>query len=162
MMDSDEKIKMSFGFASDIAKQLIVLSTAVISICVALTDKLFTIDAAQSYSKFLLIAIVLFVLSILSGLLCMMAISGTLGKPESDQKDQQEREQGDSEKSQNKNAYKETIYQSDIRSFMISQIGFFFLAIIFSVVFVFCSVKDHPSSETSLPSKPATGVIINT
>lgn len=153
---------MSFGFASDIAKQLIVLSTAVISICVALTDKLFTIDAAQSYSKFLLIAIVLFVFSILSGLLCMMAITGTLGKPELEQDNQQEKEQGGSEKNQNKNAYKDTIYQSDIRSFMFAQIGFFFLAIIFSVVFIFCSVKGHPSSESSLPSKPATEVKINT
>ena len=66
--------------------------------CVTLTVKLVTIDAAQSYSKILLIAIVLFVFSILSGLLCMMAITGTLGKPVLEQDNQQEKEQGDSEK----------------------------------------------------------------
>ena len=82
MIEEKERIKMSFGFAGDVVKQLIALSTAIVTLCVVLTDKLFSSEAAHHHYGWLLAALVLFVISILCGLVTMMAITRTLGKPE--------------------------------------------------------------------------------
>ncbi len=43
----EERDKISLGYAVDVTKQLIALSTGVVSLCVAFTDKLFSLASAQ-------------------------------------------------------------------------------------------------------------------
>ncbi len=151
MIEEKERIKMSFGFAGDVVKQLIALSTAIVTLCVALTDKLFSSVAAQHCSGWLLAALVLFVISILCGLVTMMAITGTLGKPEEEETagDETTTAHGDSEP-QKKDLNKGTVYQSNITLFMYGQIVTFLFAIALSVVYLFvavCSVnKETPKT----------------
>lgn len=80
-MSEDQRITKSFDFAADVTKQLITLSTAIISLCVAFTDKIFSSSAAQSHSTVLLIALLLFVASIIFGIITLMALAGHLGRP---------------------------------------------------------------------------------
>ena len=53
-MEKDERIKKSYDFAADLSKQMITLSTAIITLCVAFTDKVFTSEAAQANSIWLM------------------------------------------------------------------------------------------------------------
>lgn len=138
-MEEKERIKLSFSFAGDVVKQLIALSTAIVTLCVALTDKLFSSEAAQSHSIWLLVALGLFVLSILFGLLTMMAMTGTLGKPK---------------KAEDTDVNKGTIYQGNIRSLMLCQLATFFLAIILAVVFIVVAACSKPNTEVG-KEKPA-------
>ena len=156
-MEEKERIKLSFSFAGDVVKQLIALSTAIVTLCVALTDKLFLSEAAQSHSIWLLIALGFFVLSILFGLLTMMAMTGTLGKPDvenndeaTDEAEEQEENRGQEEIDVNKG----TIYQGNIRALMICQLSTFFLAIILAVVFVVVAACSKPNTEVG-KEKPA-------
>lgn len=132
-MEDKERIKLSFSFAGDVVKQLIALSTAIVTLCVALTDKLFSSEVAQNHSIWLLIALAFFVLSILFGLLTMMAMTGTLGKPEEGNNDEATDEAEEQEEIE---VNKGTIYQGNIRALMFCQLATFFLAIILAVVFV--------------------------
>ena len=171
MIQEEDRIKMSFGFAADVVKQLIALSTAIITLCVALTDKLFSSQAIKSNSTLLLIALGLFVLSILFGLLCMMAISGTLGKPGSIENPIKEPGTGDDKVTQQKekNAAPQdpnqgTIYQSNISKLMKIQIFFFLVGIILSVTFLTfssCSKTkgDYKHSLTSIDCGKPTRVV---
>lgn len=138
-MEEKERIKLSFSFAGDVVKQLIALSTAIVTLCVALTDKLFSSEAAQYHSIWLLIALGLFVLSILFGLLTMIAMTGTLGKPEKENNDEATDDADVQEKNREQeelDVNKRTIYQGNIRVLMLCQLATFFGAIIFAVVFV--------------------------
>lgn len=141
-MEEKERIKLSFSFAGDVVKQLIALSTAIVTLCVALTDKLFSSEAAQSHSIWLLIALGFFVFSIFFGLLTMMALTGTLGKP---------KKAGEPE---NTDVNKGTIYQGNIRTLMICQVISFILAILFAVVFVVVAACSKPIPEVEI-EKPA-------
>lgn len=49
-MNADDLIKKSYDFAADLAKQMITLSTAIITLCVAFTGKLFTSESASANS----------------------------------------------------------------------------------------------------------------
>ena len=148
---------MSFSFAADIAKQLIALSTAIITLCVALADKLFSSQAIRSNSVLLLVALGLFVLSIFSGLLCMMAITGTLGKPntDTDTKEKPDDTTGQTTKQQERDATvkdlnKGTIYQSNISFLMKTQIFIFLAGVVLSLVFLCfaaCSHSDETASQ---------------
>lgn len=158
-MEDKERINLSFSFAGDVVKQLIALSTAIVTLCVALTDKLFSSEAAQSHSIWLLIALVLFTLSILFGLLTMMAMTGTLGKPK---KENNERtapnptgEHTEEKEQEATNVNKGTIYQGNIRVLMFCQLATFFLAIILAVVFVVVAACSMPNPEVE-KEKPAT------
>ena len=143
---------MSFSFAADVIKQLITLSTAIITLCVALADKLFSSQATKSGSALLLIALILFFISIVMGLFCLMAITGTLGKTE-DIENVRDIQNGDvdngSTLSQKDNLCVDpnrgTIYQKNIRVLMILQICMFFFAIIMSISFLW---KASYSSQT--------------
>ena len=150
---------MSFGFAADVAKQLIALSTAIITLCVALADKLFSSQAIKSNSIWLIIALGLFVLSILLGLLCMMAITGTLGKievvPETQEETDNDEEQSASRqkaKASVQDSNKGTIYQSNISYLMKIQILFFLVGIMLSVVFL-CLSACSQNNEDTFPHK---------
>ena len=79
-MTKDERIKKSYDFAADLSKQMITLSTAVITLCVAFTDKLFTSSAAQANSCWLMASLIVFVMSISIGVFHLMGLTGQLGK----------------------------------------------------------------------------------
>lgn len=150
-MEEKERIKLSFSFAGDVVKQLIALSTAIVTLCVALTDKLFSSEAAQSHSIWLLIALGLFVLSILFGLLTMMAMTGTLGKPEEKNNERTAPnptgEHTEETEQEAADVNKGTIYQGNIRTLMFCQLATFFLAIILAVVFVVVAACSKPNNE---------------
>lgn len=156
MIKEEDRIKMSFGFAADVAKQLIALSTAIITICVALADKLFSSQAIKNNSTLLLIALGLFVISIIVGLLCMMAITGTLGKPKTNTEETHEEEATGGVENATENAENPpvpqdpnegTIYQSNISTLMKVQIFLFLGGIIMSVVFLCAAAFSNPSEE---------------
>lgn len=79
-MKKDERIKKSYDFAADLSKQMITLSTAIITLCVAFTDKLFTSAVAQANSGWLLASLIVFVASISLGVFHLMGLTGQLGK----------------------------------------------------------------------------------
>lgn len=79
-MKKDERIKKSYDFAADLSKQMITLSTAIITLCVAFTDKLFTSAVAQANSGWLLASLIVFVVSISLGVFHLMGLTGQLGK----------------------------------------------------------------------------------
>lgn len=79
-MTKDERIKKSYDFAADLSKQMITLSTAIITLCVAFTDKVFTSEAAQANSIWLMWSLGVFVVSISVGVFHLMGLTGQLGK----------------------------------------------------------------------------------
>ena len=79
-MKKEERIKKSYDFAADLSKQMITLSTAIITLCVAFTDKLFTSAVAQANSGWLLASLIVFVASISLGVFHLMGLTGQLGK----------------------------------------------------------------------------------
>ena len=81
-MTKDERIKKSYDFAADLSKQMITLSTAIITLCVAFTDKVFTSEAAQANSIWLMWSLGVFVASISVGVFHLMGLTGQLGKEE--------------------------------------------------------------------------------
>ena len=145
-MEEKERIKLSFSFAGDVVKQLIALSTAIVTLCVALTDKLFSSEAAQSHSIWLLIALGLFVLSILFGLLTMMAMTGTLGKPE-EKNNERTAPNPTGEHTEETEQEAADVNKGNIRTLMFCQLATFFLAIILAVVFVVVAACSKPNNE---------------
>ena len=79
-MHKDDRIKKSYDFAADLSKQMITLSTAIITLCVAFTDKLFTSASAQANSGWLMASLIVFVFSISIGVFHLMGLTGQLGK----------------------------------------------------------------------------------
>lgn len=79
-MNQNERIKKSYDFASDLSKQMITLSTAIITLCVAFTDKLFSSATAQANSGWLMASLLVFVISISIGVFHLMGLTGQLGK----------------------------------------------------------------------------------
>ena len=94
IMDDNQRIIKSFDFAADITKQLIALSTAIISLCVAFTDNIFSSNAANAHSITLIVSLSLFVISIIFGVVTLMAMAGHLGNPN--------KKQAETESSENK------------------------------------------------------------
>lgn len=118
----DEREKKSFDFAGDVTKQLITLSIGILTICVAFTDKIFSSEAAHSYSCLIFTALILFTISILFGILTLLKMTGIIAKrPLND----------------TSNA---TIYDGGMRLFSLGQLSTFFMAIIFCTFFVGCSL----------------------
>ncbi len=75
----DERVKKAFDFAADLTRQLITLSTAIIAAVVTFYDK--TGQASLQNSK-LSYSLYAYLISIVFGLLALMALTGTLGKDE--------------------------------------------------------------------------------
>jgi len=132
-MSKEDRISKSFDFAADITKQLIALSTAIISLCVAFTDKIFSSDAAQSNSTLLLVSLGLFVLSIIFGVLTLMTLAGHLGNPKEEDAENQ--------------AKQSPIYQGNVRTFSSCQMVVFVAAIVVAMIYV-CkasALSDEPT-----------------
>lgn len=139
-MSDEQRITKSFDFAADVTKQLIALSTAIISLCVAFTDKIFSSSAAQSHSTVLLIALLLFVASIIFGIITLMALAGHLGKPKHTtevpplQEEELENEQPNQQT--NTQATQSPIYNGNVRFFSMGQMTLFVVAIIMAMAYV--------------------------
>lgn len=75
----DETQKKAFDFASDLTKQLITLSTAILTLMVAFTkDILINFHLSSLQRGILVLSWVLYLISICFGLLTYMAITGNL------------------------------------------------------------------------------------
>ena len=140
-MNEDIRVTKSFDFAADVTKQLIALSTAIISLCVAFTDKIFSSDIAQAYSGWLLASLISFVFSIISGILTLMALAGHLGNPQNENRsdNQQGQLQQPSEGQPNQSQQTSSpspIYNGNVRNFSMVQMITFILAIIIAVIYV--------------------------
>ena len=137
-MGDEQRITKSFDFAADVTKQLIALSTAIISLCVAFTDKIFSSDAAQSHSITLLTALLCFVASIILGIFTLMALAGHLGNPKKDNTTEAKPlQEGEPVNQQpNTQSTQSPIYNGNVRFFSMGQMTLFVAAIIVAMVYV--------------------------
>lgn len=118
----DEREKMTFDFAGDVTKQIITLSIGILTLCIAFTDKLLP-STASLHVWLMFVALFLFTVSILSGILTLLKLTGNLAKnPTADDKNDS------------------PIYDCGTRLFSICQLSAFSLAIIFSMSFIGCSL----------------------
>ena len=118
----DEREKKTFDFAGDVTKQIITLSIGILTLCIAFTDKLL-LSSASSHVWLMFVALFLFTVSILSGILTLLKLTGNLAKNPTTE------DENDS-----------PIYDCGTRLFSICQLSAFFLAIIFSMSFIGCSL----------------------
>ncbi len=85
----EETQKKAFDFAADLTKQLITLSTAIITLTVTFSkDIIGKIDSSNRY--LLLLSWIFFIISILLGLLTLMALTGNLDPIEKNEKQDDE------------------------------------------------------------------------
>ena len=135
----DEREKKSFDFAGDVTKQLITLSIGILTLCIAFTDKIFSSEAAHANSWLIFVALSLFTISVLCGILTLMKLTGTIAK------NPRNREQLILNKNtpsiDNSNSANSNIYDACTRFFPGIQMFSFLLAIIFSMSFVGCSLS---------------------
>lgn len=135
----DEREKKSFDFAGDVTKQLITLSIGILTLCIAFTDKIFSSEAAHANSWLIFVALSLFTLSVLCGILTLMKLTGTIAR------NPRNREQlilnQNTPSIDNSNSTNSNIYDSCTRIFSGMQMLSFLLAIIFSMSFVGCSLS---------------------
>lgn len=135
----DEREKKSFDFAGDVTKQLITLSIGILTLCIAFTDKIFSSEAAHANSGLIFVALSLFTLSVLCGILTLMKLTGTIAR------NPRNREQlilnQNTPSIDNSNSTNSNIYDACTRIFSGMQMLSFLLAIIFSMSFVGCSLS---------------------
>lgn len=135
----DEREKKSFDFAGDVTKQLITLSIGILTLCIAFTDKIFSSEAAHANSWLIFVALSLFTLSVLCGILTLMKLTGTIAK------NPRNREQlilnQNTPNIDNSDSANSNIYDACTRIFSGMQMLSFLLAIIFSMSFVGCSLS---------------------
>lgn len=124
IMDDNQRIIKSFDFAADITKQLIALSTAIVSLCVAFTDNIFSLNAANAHSITLIVSLSFFMISIIFGVITLMAMAGHLGNPN--------KNQTETESSEDKSA----IYSGGVRLFSSIQMIMFLCAIIMAMIYI--------------------------
>lgn len=146
-MNEDSRVTKSFDFAADITKQLIALSTAIISLCVAFTDKIFSSEVAHSYSSWLLASLIFFVVSIILGIATLMALAGHLGKPQNENTSDSHQDQPQ----QADNPHLTTpspIYKGNVRVLSSLQMLTFIIAISIAVAYVYnasTSTRETPA-----------------
>lgn len=149
-MNEEIRVTKSFDFAADVTKQLIALSTAIISLCVAFTDKIFSSEVAQSYSSWLLASLIFFVVSIVLGIATLMALAGHLGKPQNENISDSHQDQPQ----QADNPHHTTpspIYKGNVRVLSSLQMFTFIIAISIAVAYVYnasTSTRETPATPT--------------
>jgi len=73
----DDQLKLAFQFASELTKQLITLATGILALSVTFTkDILKSVPARGRYALF--ISWILFLLSIIAGIITLAALTGSL------------------------------------------------------------------------------------
>lgn len=153
-MNEEIRVTKSFDFAADITKQLIALSTAIISLCVAFTDKIFSSDVAQLYSGWLLASLIAFVVSIILGILTLMTLAGHLGKPlnenrSDDQQDQSQQSLAGQSNQPQQPSSPSPIYKGNVRLCSMGQMFTFVAAIIMAMVYI----RNASTMPCELPAK---------
>lgn len=155
-MNNDDLIKKSYDFAADLAKQMITLSTAIITLCVALTGKLFTSESARDNTLWLLWAMICFVVSIAVGIFALMGLTGQLGSqspqptPQANTQNQDEnwnKEQNTQTEGQGSNI---SIYNTTNRITSSVQVITFVIGIVLAVTFIWRSSNVPVSSDNSI------------
>ncbi|PKP11491.1 MAG: hypothetical protein CVU08_12150 [Bacteroidetes bacterium HGW-Bacteroidetes-3] len=133
----EENVKKAFDFAADATKQLITLSTAIIALTITFSKDI--VGAANIGNSFSIFAAwILFIISIVFGILTLLALTGTL-QPISKKK---KAEESDSESQEQESTVKPiSINESNIRLLSGLQIGTFIAALIFTVSFGFSSIN---------------------
>ena len=76
---TDDRWSKAFDFAQDTTKQVLTLSTGIIALTITFIKEIAG-DAPESAMKFIEISWVLYLASILAGLLTLMALTGSLGE----------------------------------------------------------------------------------
>ena len=141
-MNKEDLIKKSYDFAADLSKQMITLSTAIITLCVAFTDKLFTSESAVANSKWLMWSLGVFILSIAVGIFNLMGLTGQLGSIKEDSEKKPEQTTGESESQNTNNNGKNTditIYSKTNRITSIIQVLTFVVGLILALVYIILS-----------------------
>ena len=122
MEDLEKNMKLkSFDFASDIAKQLILLSSSIFTITISFREYIFGKDAEVSSTVHGLLIVVwfFFIISIISGIITLRALAGSLNSFKN-------KEKGDTV----------SIYDCNIRTPAILQGVTFIFALFFAVIAV--------------------------
>ena len=116
----EEREKKAYDFAGDVTKQLITLSIGILTLCIAFTDKIFSSEVAHANSCLIFIALALFTISVICGIMTLMKLTGTIAK--------------------NPNNRNDYIYDCWTRRFSGIQMISFLVAVIFCMLFVGCSL----------------------
>jgi hypothetical protein len=109
----DERASKAFDFASDLAKQLITLSTSIVTVTMLFSDHF-------PHSPWAKTAWVCYLMATLCGIWSLMALTGTVATPDAE-------------------FDVDAIYKPHVRIPAFCQIGFFALATIFTLIFVLCA-----------------------
>lgn len=141
-MAIEEHQKKAFDFAVDLTKQLITLSTAIITLTVTFSkDIIGAVDNANRY--LLLVSWIFFLVSILLGLLSLMALTGNLDPIPKKKKE------ADGTVSETKPAPNFTITSSNITGTQQWQVWTFLLAIILTCVYGYKASTSHDNKNTN-------------
>ena len=154
-MKREEAIKKSYDFAADLAKQMITLSTAIITICVAFTGKVFTSESATENSSWLFYALIAFVVSISLGIFSLMGLTGQLASTR-DENVAPAPPQDGTPAPQGRSDAQSTdlgIYNSTNRWTSILQVLFFIVGLMLSITYVYkastCVSENHTTPKSS-------------
>jgi hypothetical protein len=135
-MAFDDQAKQAFTSASDWSKQILTLSTAIVTLMISFADKIFS-PLSQGEKWFLYGSWALYAVSILAGIWFLSALTGTLG--------------------QSTPPSASDVYSSNTRVPATLQVTAFGLATIAIVVFGFLSAGDAPAP--AAPSSQASLVV---
>jgi hypothetical protein len=120
-MALDDQAKQAFTAVSDWTKQILTLSTGIVTLTIAFADKIF--GALSTAEKaFLYIGWVIYAIAILAGVMVLGGLAGALGKT-SDLK-------------------AEDVYGWNVRLFAMIQLGGFFFGTVALIIFGFLAVAN--------------------
>lgn len=111
-----EQEKKAFDFAADTVKQLITLATGIIALTITFSKDILG-PSMLIDSTLIIISWILFIFSILFGIISLMALTGTL------------------QPTQNNTVVAPNIYSKNVRFPSIAQVSFFVLGLICTVIF---------------------------
>ena len=131
MAPLDDQTKQAFTSATDWAKQILTLSTGIVTLTVAFSDKIFG-DLSDGERWTLWIAWGLYVVSIVGGVSLLSTLTGTLARAAEPKPDD--------------------VYAKNNRIAAFVQLGAFVAATIAIVVFGFMAVGNKPPNDTNTPS----------
>lgn len=121
-----QSLMKSFDMVSDLVKQLITLSTGIVALTVTFLKDVVRNEPAGA-ARYLRWAWTLYVLSMLSGILALMAVAGTMGR----------------------GLTEGGIYQANISRWVGFQIGSFMLATVFVVVHARMALRASPTNKAA-------------
>lgn len=148
LLDMKENQKKAFDFAADVTKQLITLSTAIITITITFSKDIVNF-VDTSVKNYLLWAWILFIATVFFGIWTLLALTGNL-QPLKKEKNNDDASES---KKNNVNDYESecSINSINIRIPSMLQILCFIIALIFTIVYGFHSL-DHEKKDTSTKS----------